>query len=114
MMYTGIVQKGIQHGTKLGFPTVNIPLNDDAVSGIYAGTVEHEGKTYRAAIYANQERDILEAHVLEACPDVLGEKITITLLKKLRDDRRFETDELLQTEIARDVEHAKEFFAQSA
>lgn len=110
MKYNGVVQKGIQHGARLGFPTVNIPFDEAAVSGIYAGTVEIGGKTYQAAVYANQERKILEAYILNEVSDLYGETITIELLKKIREDKRFDNEEQLKEEIARDVRSVRAYF----
>ena len=38
--YTGIVEGGSQRAAGLGYPTINIPLADTEVSGIYAALVK--------------------------------------------------------------------------
>lgn len=111
MTHEGIVLKGMESGTKLGFPTANILLNDSEVSGVYAGAVLWNGKTYSAAIYANQRRNILEAHLLNFSENLYGQKISITLLKKIRDDVAFNDEPTLIEKISEDVQHAREYFA---
>lgn len=113
MKYLGIVQKGIRHGTQLGFPTINIPLADDAVSGIYAATVACDKAVYRAAVYADQERKILEAHIIEECPGLAEKEVSIELFEKIRDDREFADEGSLKTEIARDIERVRAYFSDS-
>jgi riboflavin kinase / FMN adenylyltransferase len=108
--YTAIVQKGIQRGRALGFPTVNIPLEDPEISGIYAGRVIEEGTVYTAAIFANQERKILEAYILDFSGDLYGKKITIELYKKIREAGKFTDDATLKKQIASDVEATRSFF----
>jgi len=109
MKYTGIVKKGIQRGTRLGFPTLNIPISDESISGIYAGRVTCEGIVRGAAIYANQERKILEAYVLEETPDMYGKRVAMELLKKVRESEEFDDEEKLKVAIANDVQRVREY-----
>ena len=108
--YTGIVQKGIKRGHALGFPTANISLGDSRVSGIYAARVALEGKEYPAAAFADQERKILEAYILDFSGDLYDKEITVELLKKIRDKKKFENDDDLRFTIAGDVEKIRAFF----
>src|SRR3989344_834484 len=100
---SGIVQSGIKRGTALGFPTVNIPLFDPSVSGIYAGRVRVGTMIYHSAIFANQERKILEAYLLDFSGDLYGKEITIELHKKIREAGKFTDDETLKATIADDI-----------
>ena len=111
MKYTGIAQKGEGRGRELGFPTANIPLDDETVSGIYAARVSVGGKEYCAAVYANQARKLLEAHLLDFWGELYGQEITITLEKKIRDDARFENEDALKVAIAEDVRNVRSFFS---
>jgi len=114
MHFTGIVEKGNGAGAKLGFPTANIPLNDPAYSGIYAGVVEYEGKSYPAAIYADQRRNLVEAHLLDFSEDLYGKRITVILEEKLREDATFGDIESLIRQIDEDVRNTRSFFARRA
>ena len=108
--YTGIVQKGMKRGHALGFPTANISLGDSRVSGIYASRVTFDGKEYPAAAFADHERGILEAHILDFSDDLYGKAITVELLKKIRDNKKFENDDTLRATIAGDVERIRAYF----
>ena len=104
--YSGIVQKGTKRAEALGFPTVNIPLDDKNVSGVYVAQVFFDGEKYPAAAFADEKRKILEAHIVDVDLALYGKSITIELLKKIRDSRSFENDEELRGAIAADSEAA--------
>ena len=109
--YKGIVQKGSKRGTALGFPTINIPLDDANVSGIYAARVKVGEEEYEAAAYADQKRKVLEAHLLDFSRDLYGWNVTIELLKKIREAKKFGNDKVLREAIAHDVTSVREYFA---
>ncbi len=111
MTYKGIVQRGSGYAGRLGFPTVNIPL-DDNVSGIFAGrvTIEEGDEPYMAAVFADPVRKILEAHILDFDDDLVGQDITIHLNEKIRETEKFETEEKLRAAIAHDVEATRAYF----
>ncbi len=110
-IFTGLVQNGLKRGTALGFPTANIALTDENVSGIYAGRVKVGTLIYGSAVFANQERKILEAYLLNFSGDLYGKEITIELLEKIREVGEFSDDETLKKQIASDVEAIRSFFA---
>jgi riboflavin kinase/FMN adenylyltransferase len=110
MKYSGIAQEGEGRGQTLGFPTVNIPLTDTTVGGIYAARVVTSGNEYFAAAYADQTRGLLEAHLLDFTGDLYGQEVTITLEKKIRDDARFTDEESLKATIAKDVQTVREYY----
>ena len=111
--FKGIVQKGTKRAASLGFPTVNIPLDNQNVSGIYAAVVRIGDNEHRAAAFADQKRKVLEAHILDATLDLYGKEIIIKLLKKIRDDKTFESDDALRAAIADDIEKVREYFKDS-
>lgn len=109
MNYRGIVQKSQQRGQKLGFPTINIPLDGEPVSGIFVAAVFVDGKEYLAAAYANSSRNILEAHILDFAADLYGKEVEIELLEKIRDDEKFADEAALKAAIAADVAKVREY-----
>lgn len=111
MIFTGIIQHGNGTGKKLGFPTLNIPLEDESVSGIYAAIVTIKGSEYRAAAYADTRRKLLEAHLLHFEDNLYGLEATIELKKKIREDMRFDDEIELKKAIAVDIEAIKAYFA---
>ena len=112
--YKGIVLRGEERGKALGFPTANIALDDTELSGIYAGKVRVVPETeWRiAAVYADQRRGLLEAHVLDFSEDLYGKEIELTLEKKIRDAERFSDDAALSAAIALDIESVRAHFAE--
>ena len=111
MVFKGIIQHGNGTGKKLGFPTLNIPLEDESVSGIYAAIVTIKGSPYHAAAYADTRRKLGEAHLLHFEDDLYGLEASIELKKKIREDKQFETEGELKLAIANDIEAIKAYFA---
>ena len=109
--YKGIVQKGTQRAASLGFPTINIQLEDASILGIYAARVKVGREEYKAAAFADQKRKVLEAYILDFLPrELYGEEVTIELHKKIRDTIEFESDEALRAAIVDDVKKTRSFF----
>ena len=110
-IFRGIVQEGAKRAAALGYPTVNIPLRDTDVSGVYAARVRIEKKEYVAAVFADQKRKLLEAYLLDFAPRQLyGETVAIELHKKIRDTKEFDNDEALSEEIKRDIATVRRYF----
>ena len=111
-VYAGIVQKGSGYAGRLGYPTVNIPLPDDSLSGIYAARVmiKTGDAPYMAAVFADPQRKILEAHILDFNDDLVGQEITIELREKIRETEIFGDEEKLRATIARDVKATRKYF----
>ena len=106
---SGTVQKGEGRASTLGFPTVNIPLPDADVSGVFAGVVRHKDREYHAAIFADPPRGLLEAYLLDFDEDLYGQEVSMTLLRKLRDSKPFSSDEELRVMIGNDVEAVRRY-----
>lgn len=113
LSFTGAVGNGKGLATKLGFPTINIPLPDTAVSGIYAARVRVGEALYEAAVYADQARKVLEAHLVGFSGNLYGQTVTMELYEKIRDDVRFAGETELKNAIAEDVQKTKAFFNSS-
>lgn len=110
-VYKGVVQKGSQKGRALGYPTVNIPLADASIDGVYAARVLVAGEApYLAAAFADQARRVLEAHLLDFSDDLYGMPVTIELSEKLRDSHVYEDDARLRAAIAEDIAKVREYF----
>ena len=111
-IFTGNVQKGAKRGSALGFPTINIPLTDDTLSGIYAARVriKEDESAYMAAVYADKKRKLLEAYLLDFTDDLYGQEIRIELHEKIREGMTFPDEETLHAAIAQDVAKVREYF----
>ena len=105
----GMVVVGDERGGTLGFPTANLSVEPNLLVpafGIYAGAA----LGHRAAVsigmnphYGGLERQI-EAFLLDFEGDLYGQRLVVELWQRLRDERAFESEQALVTQIARDVE----------
>ncbi len=108
--FTGIVLPGSRRASALGYPTVNIPLSDESVAGVYVGKVSAGTNEYSAAVFADAKRNILEAHLLDFSKNLYGKEISIELFEKIRESEAFTDDASLERAIAEDVAHVREYF----
>ena len=111
-IFTGIVQKGSARAVELGYPTINVPLTDENVSGIFAALVKIGEEEYEAAAYADQKKKILEAHLLDFSKDLYGWNVKIRLVKKIREYRKFSSDTDEQKTIDADIAAVRAHFIQ--
>ena len=116
---TGTVAPGKHQGRMLGFPTANIePWKRKALPkyGVYTCLLETAGNTFPAVANIGVQPTIpsgnvtVEAHILEQCPALYGQKVRLTPLKMLREEKRFESREELRTQIEKDRNEALVLF----
>ena len=108
----GVVVEGDRRGKLLGFPTANLDTDPEQVlppRGIYLGaTLGH-----RAAISIGVNPHYggttlrVEAHLLDFDGDLYGERLTVELWERLRDEQAFGSEAELVEAIAADVEAAR-------
>ncbi len=116
----GKVIKGAGVGRQLGFPTANLNIEGRALppNGVYAVCVMHKGEHYhgvtnigiRPTFESEGPRLHLETHVLDFEQDLYGQEIEIEFVERLRDEQRFQDEERLRTQIARDIRLARTVF----
>lgn len=116
VLIQGEVVSGRKLGKKIGFPTVNIVYKGD-VSGIFVGEILLDGKWLQAVIHIGKKPTIqddevtLEAHILNWTGDVkTGTIVSVKLLKKIRDTKKFEDLKQLEKAIEKDVEFARNWY----
>lgn len=108
------VIEGEKLGRQLGFKTANLIYPDDLVEigrGVYKVKVEYNGTTHDGiANYglrptvSDGEKSTLEVHILNFDHDIYGERIKVTFLKKIRDEKKFNSLEELKEQIKKDIE----------
>jgi riboflavin kinase/FMN adenylyltransferase len=112
----GRVQGGDQRGRTLGFPTANLWLKTlfRPRFGIYAARVRFEnGSTHDAVASLGirpmfvSDRPLLEVHCFDLSRMFYGEHIDVELLEYLREEKKFDTAELLRGQMAKDCDAAK-------
>lgn len=112
-----IYGKGL--GRKWGIPTANIRLSKKRrliLRGVFCVKVRVGLRTlYGVANIGNRptvdgSRDFLEIHILN-CNEVLyGQLLEVFFLKKLRDEKKFDSIDALIVEIRNDITNAEYFF----
>ncbi|HID70366.1 MAG TPA: bifunctional riboflavin kinase/FAD synthetase [Desulfobacterales bacterium] len=118
----GEVQLGKQRGGKeIGFPTANLHIDrEDLITkmGVYVCQVICEGKCYGGVLNIGvnptfgEERLVAETHIFDFDQDIYGKPIKVNLLRFLRGEQKFSGIAELSTQIAKDVEQAKEILIQ--
>ncbi len=119
---TGRVVYGRQLGRQLGVPTANIRLQRyrAALEGVYAVTVEGLGRTYEGIANigvrptVDGKEPLLEVHLFDFQGDIYGRLLSVRFVRKLRDERAFESLEALEQQIHSDIAQARAFFAETA
>ena len=109
---SGIVFNDRGVGRKLGFPTLNIKLQQDKfrlVDGVYKGHVFIEGEFYHALInYGARptfglDEKIVEAHLLDFEGDLYGREVRVFFDDFIRNIMKFEKIEELKQQLAFDI-----------
>lgn len=104
MKVIGEIIGGEGRATRLGFPTFNMVLPGGVEDGVYAGKAKYVGDEYKAVIFADERRGILEAHLLGFDTKERERTIEIEILDKIRGTRVFKNDEDLVERIKKDIE----------
>lgn len=116
---TGTVAEGKHQGHGLGFPTANIePWKRKVLPkyGVYTGLLETENNTLPAVVNIGMQPTMpsgkvtVEAHALTESPDLYGQKVRLSLLKMLREERKFNSPQDLTEQIERDRNEAMQLF----
>lgn len=116
----GPVVRGDGRGRTIGVPTANVAVDPRVLlpaNGVYAVTVRHEGR--RLAGVANVgtrptfdgSSVTVEAHVLDATPDLYGRVIDVSFVGRIRGERRFESVDALVGQIRDDIVVARRLLA---
>ncbi len=112
---SGIVEKGMGRGKKLGFPTANLGVEKIKLlpkNGVYAGYTDR-GELAAINIGQNPTFDnrsqTVEVHIIDILrnSNLYDKKLTIYLTEFLRDDIKFTNLNHLVNQISKDVESIK-------
>lgn len=112
----GIVIKGEQIASKLGFPSANILYPNNKIKipeGVYYVKVHVNNAEYDGILnhgYSptiNTEELKTEVHILDFNKNIYGENIKISFIKKIRNQFKFENTEKLKAQLQRDIAFAQ-------
>lgn len=117
---SGRIAHGHQRGRIIGFPTANIFLHRKAVPlhGVYCVTMTglEEGEVNGVANVGTRPtvggtRALLEVHLFDFDREIYGEHVHVAFAKKLRDEQKYDSFELLKQQIMIDADQARAYFA---
>ena len=112
----GTVVHGSKLGRTLGYPTANLQPSDPEqiipATGIYAIKAKHGGRLYDAMLSIGYNPTVtdkkelrIEANIFDFDKDIYGDELTLLLVKRLRDEVRFDSLQSLTDQLARDKEN---------
>jgi len=109
---SGIVERGNQRGSSLGYPTANIrPLHSNQLipaRGVYAVDVQLKGQRYQGMMNIgnrptfNFDPLTLEVHIFNFSGLIYGESIEVFFKKFIRDEKRFRDQDELKHQLEND------------
>lgn len=112
---TGTVTRYKGDGRKLGWPTANIEAPNDTPEGVYAGWTTLQGQRRASMVFIGRPETLAdmrkraESHMFDLeDKDLYGEVITIEVVAKLRDNRKFESLDHLIAAISDDEVMARQ------
>lgn len=116
---SGRIVHGAKLGHTIGVPTANINLRNivPALQGVFAVSVCGNGFKNKVGVAnlgpkptVNGFKSGLEVHLLDYDDDLYGKHLSVTLLKKLRSIKKFESLDLLKQQISSDIAQARAYF----
>lgn len=115
--FSGTVVHGEERGRGLGYPTLNVALPSSRKllppDGVYAVRARSARGTFGGMMnlggrptFGDLER-MLEVHLFDVTGDWYGERVSVELIRRLRDTTRFESVDALVAQLARDAVDAR-------
>ena len=114
----GVVVAGNRLGRTIGFPTANMrlyePLKLVPGRGVYVVEVQVLGKTWRGMTNIGLRPTVggtfttIETHILDFDEDIYGLPLTITFLRRLRDEVHFPSLDALKAQLTLDRSACRE------
>lgn len=112
----GVVARGRGIGKTIAFPTANIKIDESykiiPKSGVYIAKAVIEGKEYTGMMNigsnptVNGTEQSIEIHLFDFNADIYHKNISVEILKRIRDERKFDSIALLQNQLKKDQEEA--------
>ena len=109
----GVVVAGNRLGRTIGFPTANMKLYEPLKllpgNGVYSVEIDFLGRHYRGmtnigvrpTVNAGKDTTV-ETHIFGFDEDIYGLDLKVTFLRKIRDERRFDSLESLKAQLEKD------------
>lgn len=117
---SGIVVRGKGIGKTLNFPTANIQVAEDykiiPQDGVYIATATIAGKSVNGMLNIGRNPTVngikrtIEIHLFQFNSDIYEQKIEVDILKRLRDEQKFQSVTKLQQQLKKDQQQALLYF----
>ena len=114
----GVVRRYSGQGRKLGYPTANIEIEPDTPEGLFVGYTFINSAELPSIIFIGVPETVgdagkrAESYILDfPDKDLYGQKIRIEIIKKLRDNKKFASVDVLLKQMKRDEITARQFFS---
>jgi len=111
---TGTVIRGNQIGKRLGYPTANLYLEDPhkliPMMGVYASRVIYNRREYKGMTNIgirptiNTHQLTIETNIFDFDQDIYYEKITVEMIARIRDEKKFDSLDVLKEQLRQDKE----------
>ena len=117
--FSGKVFRHLGRGTDLGYPTANIHIKPDTPEGIYVGYAMILSNSYPALVFVGRpltfgETDKkAEVYILDFDQNIYEMNVDVSVLKKLRENMKFDSEEALVAQMQKDEHDAREYFRQN-
>tara|TARA_A100001037_G_C15145003_1_gene635886 strand:+ start:585 stop:1532 length:948 start_codon:yes stop_codon:yes gene_type:complete len=115
--FSGLVIKGLSIGKKIDFPTANLSLEDDnkiiPKDGVYAVKVKYIDVNYIGMMNIGfkptlmQKNRSIEVNIFDFDLDIYGKYITVSVIAKIRDERKFKNLDELKKQLIKDKRKVK-------
>jgi riboflavin kinase/FMN adenylyltransferase len=115
----GTVVRGAGRGRELGFPTANLQTENELPppAGVYATTAAIDGIVYPSITniglrptFGDVDRPVVEVHVLDFARDLYDQRVRLSFVQRLRDERAFPDVDALRAQIEADARSARRLF----
>ncbi|MBU1042939.1 MAG: bifunctional riboflavin kinase/FAD synthetase [Candidatus Omnitrophica bacterium] len=114
----GTVVKGDSRGRVLGYPTANVDPHQEALppDGVYAVKAKINNRWYggmlyigkRMTFYEKADNRAIEANLFNFNRYIYDQVIELVFIKKIRNDKKFNSAQLLKNQLQKDKTHAME------
>jgi len=116
----GTVTKGKGIGKTINFPTANISIIEDykmiPKNGVYIAKAKVENNIYTGMMNignnptVNGKTRSIEIHLFNFNKEIYNKEITISIQKRIRDEQKFESVEILKSQLNKDKTTALTYF----
>ena len=114
--FEGKVVHGNRLGRSIGFPTANIwlPKNNLPIKGVFSVKISIDMSEFKGIANigirptVGGTSPVLEVNIFDFKKEIYGKRIKVEFVKKIRDEKKFDSLDDLKKQIAKDVNTAKE------